>query len=83
MTTPRSLRDAMPIVTAFIDDLRDVFGAEDINGIIKSGLSGVPGFWAKENGHEVGTRYHERGRAVSAAQMVIKVPQKDVKGRRP
>lgn len=75
-TRPRSLRETMPLVTAFIDDLREIFGKDDINATIKAGMAGVPGFWARENGNEVGTRYHERGTEISAAQMVIIPPEK-------
>lgn len=49
------MRDQMPDVAAFVDDLRDAFGADMINGAIRSGLRGRPHFWASENGHELGT----------------------------
>lgn len=45
----------MPTVTAWIDGLRDVFGRRDIDAVIRSGIRGVPGFHARENGIEVGT----------------------------
>ena len=51
-----NLREQMPLVTAFIDDLREAFGAEMINGQIRKGMKGEPTFWASENGHEIGTR---------------------------
>lgn len=50
-----SLRDEMPNVAAFIDDLREVFGKEMIDGQIRKGMRGEPVFWASENGHEIGT----------------------------
>jgi hypothetical protein len=50
-----SLRDEMPKVTAFIDDLRAAFGAGEIDGAIRAGLKGRPFFWAREGGHELGT----------------------------
>lgn len=51
-----SLRDAMPTVAAWIDDLRDAFGAEVIDGQIRKAVrDGLPTFHAVENGHEVGT----------------------------
>lgn len=71
MNAPRTMRQAMPEVFAWIEDLRATFGADEINAFIKSGLAGVPTFWARENGHEVGTRHPERGTEISAAQMVI------------
>ena len=51
-----SLRAEMPQTAAFIDDLREAFGAEAINPQIKKGMAGLPGFFhAQENGREVGT----------------------------
>jgi DNA-directed RNA polymerase specialized sigma subunit len=50
------MRDRMPKVAAFVDDLREAFGTEYINGAIREGLRGRPVFWASENGHELGTR---------------------------
>jgi hypothetical protein len=74
---PRTLRDAMPVVFAFIDDMRAAFGPDDINAIVKAGIAGLPGFWASEGGQEVGTRYVHRGTEISAAQMVILSLEKD------
>lgn len=54
----KSLREQMPAVTAFIDQLREVFGKEMIDGQIRKGMRGEPVFWASENGHEVGTPIH-------------------------
>ena len=51
----RSLRDQMPQVAAFIDDLREAFGREVIDGQIRAGLAGQPVFHAREGGHEIGT----------------------------
>ena len=55
MTKPANLRTAMPQTAAFIDNLREAFGAECINAVIKAGMQGLPVFHAKENGIEVGT----------------------------
>jgi hypothetical protein len=52
----RSLRDEMPGVTAFIDDLRAAFGREYIDGMVRAGMKGAPVFWAAEGGHELGTK---------------------------
>ncbi len=54
MTKP--LRQAMPETAAWIDALREVFGAEEINGALKAGMAGEPRFYAKEAGQEIGTR---------------------------
>lgn len=68
---PKNLRTAMPLVTAWIDDLRDAFGDEDINAAIKAGISGLPGFHASEAGHRVGTPPVERGREISVDRLVL------------
>jgi len=53
----KTMREAMPVVAAFVDDLRQVFGAETINRSIAAGVRGQRGkFWASEGGVEVGTR---------------------------
>ena len=51
-----NLRADMPLIAAWIDDMRDGFGAECINDTIRRGMRGEPVFWAQENGHSVGTR---------------------------
>jgi hypothetical protein len=75
---PANLRSAMPLVTAWIDDLRAVFGTEDINGIIKAGVEGLPGFHASENGHTVGTPLPAGGREISLDRLVIETTQAKV-----
>ena len=49
------MREAMPKVAGFVDEMRQAFGAEQINGAIRSGIKGRPHFWASENGNELGT----------------------------
>jgi hypothetical protein len=51
-----NLRAQMPIAAAFIDAMREAFGAEGINAQIRAGIRGEPGFYARENGLEIGTR---------------------------
>lgn len=66
----KPLRDSMPIVTAFIDELRDVFGKDAIDQQIRrSVVDELPGFWAQENGVEVGIRMQWRGEWVSGKDM--------------
>lgn len=77
MSKPASLRDAMPSTAAFIDEMRAVFGAEDINASIRAGLDGQPTFWASEGGAEIGTKDHRVGIALS--DMVIDAPGATVK----
>lgn len=77
MNAPGRLRDAMPLTSAFIDELRDVFGADAINAEVRKGMQGIPGFYACENGIEVGTRMLTRGSEISVAQMVLLRPKKE------
>jgi hypothetical protein len=56
MSRQPSMREAMPTVTAFIDELRSVFGADGINAAIRRGMAGERNqFHAVENCHELGT----------------------------
>ena len=45
----------MPEVTAFIDSLREAFGKDHIDQQIRRGMRGEPVFYARENGHQIGT----------------------------
>lgn len=66
------MRQAMPETAAFIDALRETFGAAEINAAIKDGIAGHPTFWAKENGHEIGTKEQEQtNRCVSISDIQI------------
>lgn len=51
----KNMRTEMPGTAAFIDAMRDAFGADMINDQIRKGMRGEPTFYAKENGHELGT----------------------------
>lgn len=57
MSKQENMRGKMPNVAAFIDELRAVFGAEMINAQIRKGLNGETAFYARENGHELGTKW--------------------------
>lgn len=76
------LREKMPTVTAWIDDLRAAFGAEVINQSIRNGLAGGTDFWAEENGICVGNRKPE-GVGITADKMFIKPspPEEKPRGR--
>ncbi|UOD30716.1 hypothetical protein INH39_02930 [Massilia violaceinigra] len=50
-----SMREQMPVVAEWIDDLRSAFGADYIDSILRAGMRGKPVFYASENGHTVGT----------------------------
>lgn len=67
----KPLRETMPTVAAIIDDLRAAFGAEAINPSIKGGMAGVPTFYARENGHEIGTPLDLAGRVVVRGEEMI------------
>lgn len=48
----------MPTVTAFIDDLRSAFGADQVDPSIRAGMRGEPNrFFASEGGHALGTQF--------------------------
>lgn len=49
-----SLRDAMPDTAAFVDALRDAFGAAVVDASIRAGLAGQTTFYAEEAGRPVG-----------------------------
>lgn len=49
-----SMRAAMPGITAWLDDLRRVFGEDEFNEQIRKGLRGECVFYVAENGHEMG-----------------------------
>ncbi|NYT59445.1 hypothetical protein H0A65_10995 [Alcaligenaceae bacterium] len=51
----KSMRVDMPQTAAFIDSLREAFGADMINEQIRQGIKGAATFYARENGHELGT----------------------------
>jgi len=59
-TPQKPLRQTMPTVAAWIDELREAFGADQINPSIKAGMDGQPTFWAEENGQQVGTKPRKR-----------------------
>lgn len=70
MTKP--LRQSMPETAAFIDAMRDAFGAEMINAAIKAGIDGQPTFYASENGQQIGTRApYSTERAISLADTIV------------
>lgn len=70
----KNFREEMPITAAIVDELRAAFGDDGIDQSIKSGMSGVPTFYARENGHEVGTRSTPGGTVLAGTQMVLQKP---------
>lgn len=64
---PGHMRQAMPTVAAWIDELRAAFGAEAIDTSIRAGLRGAPNrFHARERGHELGTAFEATRRVEPA-----------------
>lgn len=48
----------MPTVAGWIDELREVFGADQVDPSIGDGMRGEPNkFWASEAGMELGTQF--------------------------
>jgi len=70
-----SMRDRMPVVAAFVDSLREVFGREEIDNVIRRGLrsSAEPEHRVafSENGVTLGQRASEPVQSVTLAEMVI------------
>jgi len=64
-------REAMPLVSAFIDDMRAAFGTDTIHQAIRNGMAGGCDFYASENGVELGSKAPNRGTIVSLADMVL------------
>ena len=79
------MRAKMPICAAFVDDLREAFGVEDITNVIKRGLrpeaSPEHRVLFSESGHVLGLPAPE-GVGVTAAQMVIGDQYVEIKGAR-
>lgn len=68
----KPLRESMPQVAAFVDEMREAFGVEEINAQIKLGMQGAQTFHASENGIEAGTRFDEPVKYITADKMVIR-----------
>lgn len=67
----KPLRQTMPLVTAFIDNMREAFGTEAIDNAIRGGMAGLPTFWAREGDVEIGKRDARPVVEVSARQMAL------------
>jgi len=74
------MREQMPQVAAFIDELRAAFGQADIDNVIRRGLHAdckpMERFHAIENGQTLGQAYIPECQ-FSASDMVIRVPEED------
>lgn len=68
--TPKPLRGSMPGVAAFVDNLRQAFGDEAVDGWVSArAIAADPeaGFHAREAGHEVGKQVQGGGKDWSPA----------------
>ena len=79
MTKP--VREQMPKTAEWVDSLRRLHGLLPVDRQIRRAMKGEPVFYAKENGHEVGTkaqagtmavRWNERG--VSYVTPIVEPP---------
>jgi len=52
----KPLRESMPHIAAWVDQLRGAFGDETIDQAIREGMAGQPTFFAAEAGLQIGTR---------------------------
>ncbi len=59
-----SMREVMPLTAAFVDAMREAFGAQAVEQIIRDGMAGQPGFYAEEGGRTIGTRLEYRTEVV-------------------
>lgn len=75
-----SKREVMPEVAKFIDELRELYGKEEIDAVIKQGLK--PDceprlrFWASEGGHVLGQQFIPASE-VSGEHLVIRIPEEE------
>lgn len=73
MTEKMDMREAMPVTAAWIDQMREVFGVNEVHRAVLRGMRGGVGFHATENGYEMGTPmprgvrigWNERGNMVN------------------
>jgi dienelactone hydrolase len=74
MTQPpkKPMRQAMPTVAGWIDNLRAAFGADMIDAAIRAGIAGQHTFHAREGGREVGTPIpYDPAKAVKLSETVV------------
>jgi hypothetical protein len=51
----KDMRNDMPTISGIVDDLRRQYGLLPIDRQIRRAMRGEPTFFAKENGHTIGT----------------------------
>lgn len=70
----KPLRQSMPTVAAWIDELREAFGADGINASIRNGMAGGSDFYAEEGGEALGCEAMPGAISVCLADMVLAKP---------
>lgn len=73
----KPLRQSMPTVAAWIDELREVFGAGGINASIRNGMAGGSDFYAEEGGEALGCEAIPGAVSVCLADMILSKPEDD------
>lgn len=79
-----NLRSEMPVVAAFIDEMRKAFGVDVVNQQIKRGMKGGQTFFATENGHTVGTAMDvpDPDKVFSGDRLIVVVQADNAKGKK-
>lgn len=77
-----SMREKMPTVAGWIDELREAFGTDQVNQQIRRGMNGQQAFFAEENGHRIGTPFDEPdpAKVFSGARLVVNPTRENAKG---
>lgn len=74
---PKPLRQNMPTVAAWIDELREAFGADAINPALRNGAAGGSQFYAEEGGHTIGSDAMPGTRELRLSEMTLPKPDKE------
>ena len=77
-----NMREKMPTVASWIDELRKAFGTDEINQQIRRGMNGQPTFFAEEGCHRIGTPFDDPDpeKVFSGTRLVINPIRGDAKG---
>ena len=82
-----AMRNKMPICAAIVDDLREVFGVDEMNQVIRAGLKGdckpERRVYFCEAGQSLGRQWlPDPAKVLAVSQMVVVKPKPVEKGRR-
>lgn len=70
----KPLRQTMPTVAAWIDELREAFGIDGINRAIRNGVAGGSAFYAEEDGNTIGCEAMPGGVEIGLRDIVLSKP---------